>query len=293
MKNLLSAALIATLVFGLTQTSTAQKLPKPSPYAEIEQMVGLTEIEIEYSSPAANGRDVWDKLVPVGTLWRAGANECTQISFDQPVSFGGEEIKPGKYALFILPTIDEEWEWILNTDTTLWGTSGYDNGKDVARIKAVRETAFEGAGPERLIYTIENFDNNGGEIVMRWAGVQLRLPFSVATEKLAMKNIERALEETKQKDWRVLRNCASYMVDSKGNLEMALEWIDSAIKLKEDYWYSYWIKAEVLAGLEKYEEARTWGLKAIEMGARQAEEAGNEFVYGEGLKGEMEQWGSK
>lgn len=271
----------------------AQKLPKTSPYAEVEQMVGLTDIEIEYSSPAMRNRDVWSELVPMGTLWRAGANECTQLSIDNTIFIDGEALRPGKYALFILPKEGETWEWIINTDTTLWGTSGYDESKDVIRTPAKVEWILGEAGPERLMYTIENHDNNGGEIVMRWAGVQLILPFTVETDKQALENIITALKETKYKDARVLRNSASYMVENGGDLGEALEWIETAVKIEEESWYTRWVYAEVLAGLDRIEDAQREGAKAIDMGKKQAEESGREFVYEESLTNEMKNWGSK
>lgn len=287
--------LVGIIAFSTVSTGMlfAQKLPKSSPYAEVEQMVGLTEVEIEYSSPAMRNRDVWSELVPMGTLWRAGANECTQLSIDNTIFIDGEALRPGKYALFILPQEGETWEWVINTDTTLWGTSGYDDGKDVIRSSAQVEWTSGEAGPERLIYTIENHDNNGGEIVMRWAGVQLVLPFTVETEKQALENITTALKETKYKDARVLRNSASYMVENGGDLGEALEWIEIAVKIEGESWYTRWVYAEILAALERIEEAQREGAKAIDMGKKQAEEAGREFVYGESLTNEMKNWGSK
>ena len=58
-KLLFTASLLATIV------ATAQfKTPQPSPSASIEQMVGLTEVEIEYSRPGMKGRKVFGEVVP-------------------------------------------------------------------------------------------------------------------------------------------------------------------------------------------------------------------------------------
>ncbi|MGZ5443176.1 MAG: DUF2911 domain-containing protein [Thermoanaerobaculia bacterium] len=46
----------------------------------MSQVVGLTEHEVSYHRPAANGRAVWGALVPYGQVWRAGANENTMVS---------------------------------------------------------------------------------------------------------------------------------------------------------------------------------------------------------------------
>ena len=55
------------------------KTPQPSPSSELEQMVGLTEIEVEYNRPSKRGRVIFGDLVPFGKLWRTGANSSTKI----------------------------------------------------------------------------------------------------------------------------------------------------------------------------------------------------------------------
>ena len=56
-----------------------------SPQATVIQSVGFAEVEINYSRPAVNGREIWGGLVPYGLApnafgngkpmpWRAGAN---------------------------------------------------------------------------------------------------------------------------------------------------------------------------------------------------------------------------
>jgi hypothetical protein len=45
--------------------------PAASPAASVHQRVGLTDVSIEYSSPAVNDRTVWGELVPFGEIWRA------------------------------------------------------------------------------------------------------------------------------------------------------------------------------------------------------------------------------
>ena len=55
---LLVAFALATLV------SSAQEFPAPSPKAKSYQMVGLTEMEVEYSRPGVKGRTIFGDLVP-------------------------------------------------------------------------------------------------------------------------------------------------------------------------------------------------------------------------------------
>ena len=64
--------------------------PQPSPLSKLEQVVGLTEVKIEYSRPAMRGRTIMGDLVPFGSIWRTGANKNTTITFSDPVIVGGQ-----------------------------------------------------------------------------------------------------------------------------------------------------------------------------------------------------------
>ena len=41
------------------------------------------KVRVIYSRPALNGREVVGKLIPIGKVWRAGANEAPEIKFYQ------------------------------------------------------------------------------------------------------------------------------------------------------------------------------------------------------------------
>jgi hypothetical protein len=46
-------------------TANAQiKTPQPSPTSKIEQVVGLTDVTVEYSRPGMRGRTIFGDLVP-------------------------------------------------------------------------------------------------------------------------------------------------------------------------------------------------------------------------------------
>jgi len=75
------------------------ELPRPSPLAKASQAVGLTDVSIEYSSPAVKGRKVWGGLVPLGQLWRTGANMATKLTFSKDVTIADKPVPAGTYAL--------------------------------------------------------------------------------------------------------------------------------------------------------------------------------------------------
>ena len=80
MKKLFLIAAMSLFTLG----SYAQiETPAPSPAAKMEQVVGLTDITVEYSRPAMRGRTIFGDLVPYGKMWRTGANRNTMISFSR------------------------------------------------------------------------------------------------------------------------------------------------------------------------------------------------------------------
>lgn len=89
-------------------------------------------VSVIYSRPQLNGREL-SKLAPNDKLWRTGANEATEITFANDVSFGGKAVKAGTYSLYTIPG-DKEWTVILNSNTGGWGAYGYKEENDVARV---------------------------------------------------------------------------------------------------------------------------------------------------------------
>lgn len=117
------ATLILITLFSIKAHSQSFVLdvPDESQEATVMQTIGLTNITVNYHSPAVKGRQVWDNLVPYGQLWRCGANENTIISFTHDVKIEGKEIKAGTYGLHMIPT-KEEWTIIFSSNTTSWGS---------------------------------------------------------------------------------------------------------------------------------------------------------------------------
>src|SRR3954470_9035390 len=104
-KQLIKTAIIALAAFQISTNASAQlQLPQPSPKASVMQTVGLTDITIDYSSPAVKGRNVWGELVPYDKVWRAGANSATKITFSKDVTISGTVVPKGSYSLFIIPS---------------------------------------------------------------------------------------------------------------------------------------------------------------------------------------------
>ena len=47
---------------------------------------------VSYNRPAKKEREIFGKLVPFDKVWRAGANEATEIKLYQDVTIGGKKL---------------------------------------------------------------------------------------------------------------------------------------------------------------------------------------------------------
>jgi hypothetical protein len=114
------------------------------------------------------------KLVPYGKVWRAGANEATEIKFYQDVQMAGKSVKAGTYSLFTIPG-EKEWTIILSSDLDYWGAFSYKEANDVIRITSPLSTQDK---------TVENFtiqfDKKGdqqGVMMLAWDKTVVEVPF--------------------------------------------------------------------------------------------------------------------
>ena len=154
------------------------EFPAPSSHGVIKQRVGVTDVEIDYSRPNKNGREIFGKLVPYGAVWRTGANSATSISFSGPVKLGGTEIPAGKYGLYTIPA-DGDWKVIISKKSNEWGAYTYKEENDIARI-----TAKTGKLPFDLETFTIGFDRvkeNSAELYLGWDNTIVMLPLTVDT----------------------------------------------------------------------------------------------------------------
>ncbi|MCV9928159.1 DUF2911 domain-containing protein [Flavobacterium sp. LS1R49] len=220
------------------------KTPQASPKAVVNQVVGLTDVEVVYSRPGARGRAVFGNLVPFGKLWRTGANENTIISFSDDVVIDGKTLKKGKYAIFTIPRI-ESWDVIFYSKTDNWGLPENLNDADVALKTTVKEEALNKA-VETFTIGINNLDANSGTIDIAWENSSVSVKFEVPTDKLASESIKKVLAGPTSNDY---FNAAQYLLQSKGgDITKAREYVDKALELSTDKpFYFYRLKSLIQA----------------------------------------------
>lgn len=217
-------------------TGEAQvKTPAPSPKSTLNQVVGLTDVTIEYSRPSAKGRAVFGDLVPFGKLWRTGANANSTISFSEDVVIQGTTLKKGKYAIYTTPKADM-WEIIFYTDTDNWGTPENWNENKVAFKTNVDPVSLNN-NVETFTLAINNITNDSATLDISWEKTMASIKFEVPTQKAALASINKVLAGPGAADYFA---AAQYFYQSDGDLNKALEYINKAISLAKEevpFWH--------------------------------------------------------
>lgn len=205
------------------------KTPAPSPSATVKQVVGLTEVEINYSRPSMKGRTIFGDLVPFGKLWRTGANKNSMVSFSEDVVIDGKTLKKGQYAIFTTPKADS-WEVFFYSDTENWGTPENWSDAKVA-LKVTAKLEMLNRNVETFTIGINNLDNNYGVLEISWEKTVVPVKFEVPTQKTAMASIDKVMNGPSSQDY---FSAAQYLYQSNGDLTKALAYANKATELNKD-----------------------------------------------------------
>lgn len=145
-KNLIAFMITAFVAFA----AIAQE--KASPAMTAEGTAGGSKITINYSAPAVKGRVIWGDLVPLGQVWRAGANEATTFTTEKDIKVEGKTLPAGTYSFFIIPG-ETESTLIFNKVAKQWGAFNYDAKEDVLRVNvpSMQSSSME----ESLVYEVK------------------------------------------------------------------------------------------------------------------------------------------
>ena len=232
--------------------------PRPSPTSSVMQVVGMTEVSIEYSSPGVKGREIWGGLVPYDKVWRTGANAATEITFSTDVKINGQDLKAGTYSVFTVPG-ESEWKVMLNSRTGIGGTD-YKAEADV-----VSTTAKPSEAPmrERMTFLIEDNDNNSANIVLHWEKVRVSLKMETATVDMVTKGAEAQVNRS----WQASFNAANYFMNNDMDMNKALEYASLSTRINESYW-NMRTKAQIEAKLGKKKDAMKTMKAALALGEK-------------------------
>jgi hypothetical protein len=213
------------------------KTPQASPKSVLTQVVGLTDVTVEYSRPSAKGRAVFGDLVPFGKVWRTGANANTTVTFSDDVVIKGTTLKKGKYAIFTMPKVDI-WEVIFYTATDNWGTPENWDEKNVALNTNVDPIAL-GNNVDTFTVGVNNITNDSATLDIAWEKTMVSVKFEVPSQKMAMASIEKTLAGPVAGDY---FSAGQYLFQSNGDLNKALEYVNKAVAMTKPgadtpFWY--------------------------------------------------------
>ena len=258
-------AIIFTLLLFKVNLSFSQiNTPRVSPASEVEQMVGLTEIEIEYSRPSMRGREVFGNLVPFGKVWRTGADNSTKISFDTDVIISGKTIQSGTYSIFSIPN-KESWEIILYSDVELWGVP-----RDWSENKIVFSSMFDvkklkkSNTVETFTISFNDLTNNDVNMSISWENTSVDIKIEVPTRSMVESDINKVLSDNpKSSDYYA---AAVFYRQENINLDKALEWMNKAIEMNESprFW-QYRQQSLIMAANDKYADAVDAAKKSLNL----------------------------
>jgi len=140
-------------------------------------------VRIDYGQPHLRGRKLLtDSLVPMGKVWRLGANAATLFTTDVDLTLGGKDVAKGRYVAQLLPE-RTGWTLILQQETTgaaQVNVAAYDAAKDYARIPLTATTLS--TPQESLAITLVPSTAPGaqkGEMVITWGTVHLKADWVV------------------------------------------------------------------------------------------------------------------
>jgi hypothetical protein len=253
----LSCLLLVGVAASFDARAQALEVPQPSVKSKVEQRVGVTDFAVEYSSPAARGRKIWGELVPFGELWRTGANASTKLTASREFSFGGTTVPAGTYALLTIPGTSS-WTVILNKNTTINGTNGYDAKDDVARATVKPESV---PPRERMTFLFSDTADDGTRLDLEWAGLRVAVPVKVDTAA----HVKTAMDKSLGDAWRPHYTAGRYLLENGGDVDTAIRYFDTSIAVQPTWW-NHWFKAQALAKKGRAADAVAAAEKARELG---------------------------
>lgn len=278
MKKFVTKSILVTVCFlllmSVCQSVYAQMMRLPDGNTNYKcktgRQLGATQIDISWNAPGVKGREgkIWGTDIAwygfsvlgfgsnTASPWRAGADECTNISFSTDVTINGKPLAAGKYAFFIALYPDSSI-LIFNKNVNAWGSYFYKSEMDVLRVTAYQQKDAK-ESKERLDFTFSKQTNNTVEVALEWE--RWRIPFKVEVDLTAttLAFIRSQMSGAAGFDPPSLASAATWCLQNNVNSEEALNWINSAIDPNLGGINSFnnlTVKAGLLNKLNKKEEA--------------------------------------
>jgi hypothetical protein len=201
-----AAAVVAASTFVVAQggrpasppgTAAAQVGGKYVPGQEGPVYQGGKWIEVTFGRPIKRGRDVFGgaganygkTANPDAPVWRAGANNTTQLKTEVPLVINGKTIAPGTYTMFvdlkpnnwtlIVSNLKAQARYDPNNKQEIWGAYDYTPDKDVVRAPMKVETLPH--SHEELSWEFLDMSDQGGTLALMWDKTMGSVQFKVGS----------------------------------------------------------------------------------------------------------------
>lgn len=259
-----SAICIASLILHARSFGAEEKVefPQASQHAVLKQRVGLTDIEVDYSRPNKNGRDIFGGLVPFDKPWRTGANQPTKIKTSAPVKLADKEVPAGEYVLYTIPGATE-WTLVLSKNLKAQALTDHKPEEEAARVKAKPVTLA--APSETFTIGFEDLRANSAVLYVEWDKTRVPVKLTTNDVEKVTQGIDATIKSGKPQEAGFYYSAASFYLDQNKDLPQALKWVDQAIEKNPKAYFMQFKKAQILAKMGNKKDAIAAAEKSIEL----------------------------
>lgn len=267
-KIAITLLLASGLMFSAQQADAQIKLPPASSTQFILQDLGISQVSVVYQRPNMKGRTIFGELVPYEQIWRTGANNATNITFQSDVKIEGQALEAGTYALFTIPGKDE-WTIIFNKNAKQWGAYTYDKADDILRVK-VKPRAL--TNPiETFTIAFEEVNDQHLKACLLWEKTKVSFLIEVDQKAEILASIDEAMQAEKKPYFQAAQYYYTHDIDIK----KAAAWMVEADKGNSKAPHIKYWKSLILAKSGD----KAGAIKAAEEGLKMAKSQNNgEYV---------------
>ncbi len=257
----LSLACTLALVAGLRAADEKIEFPATSQRGLVKQRVALTDIEVDYSRPNKNDREIYGSLVPYGQVWRTGANATTTIKLSGGIKLGDKAVPAGEYGVFTMPGA-EEWTIMLSKDTKATAAE-YKQENDVARV-TVKPTALP-MSVESFTIGIGDVKGASANLQIDWDKTRVTVPITTDDFGKLSQQLEAAAKSSTPLEPRMAYSAAVFYLENDKDLKQAEKWIDQALAKEPEAYFMNMRRAQIEQKLGNKKEATASAQKVLEI----------------------------
>lgn len=260
-KTILSLAAAMTFFIGVQSTDAQIKLPPASSTQTVTQGLGIKNVTLTYQRPSINGRVIFGELVPYGQVWRTGANNIPNLTFEEEVTIEGHQIPAGTYGLLTVPNKDT-WTIILSKNKQQWGAYQYKDSEDFLRFNVKSEKLTNKV--ETFTIAFENITPKSGKVTLAWENTKVGFNITVDQSEEILASIETAMQGEKKPYFQA----AQYYFNNDLDINKAAEWVQEADKGNTSAPHIKYWKARILAKAGNTAEAKQAAQEGINMATK-------------------------